>query len=80
MTLNGVWDAFILGSPELLKSFEVPAHTSSHAQKSLLKVTFVRLYTSLVSLGYLRGAQVAKQGKSKLGQVLRRHPQCADFV
>jgi hypothetical protein len=56
MTLNGVWDAFILGSPELLKSFEVPAHTSSHAQKSLLKVTFVRLYTSLVSLGYLRGA------------------------
>jgi hypothetical protein len=56
MTLNGVWGVPVLGSPELLNCFEVPAHTSSNAQKSLLKVTFVRLYTSLVSLGYLRGA------------------------
>jgi hypothetical protein len=40
---------------------EVPAQTSSNAQRSLLKVTFVRLYMSLVSLGYLRGAQLANQ-------------------
>ena len=59
--LNRVWGRYRFGVARTFEMLEVPAQTSSNAQRSLLKVTFVRLYMSLVSFGYLRGAQIANQ-------------------
>lgn len=48
--LSKVTGRFRFGVTRDSQCLEVLAHTSSNIPSSLLKVTFVRLYTSLVSL------------------------------